>query len=131
MSQQIVSHLDDRDVEIVASRLEALRGRVGPQVGDYVRFSDGTLRRISHHWRDDEGWDGGVQTSDGGSFYLSDHGCSFSGSLRPSIPTDRLQATDEMVAGRAWIFHHDMHQAHNGVDFEVPFRVFEFDGEPN
>lgn len=123
--------LDQRDVSIVAERMAALDAKPGPRVGDFVRFSDGTLRRISYRWTDGAGWDGGCQTSDGGSYYLGNGYVSMSGSLHPAVPTEQLTPTGERRDGSVWIFHHDIRQAHNGVDVSVPFRVYEFDGEPN
>jgi hypothetical protein len=117
--------LDDRDIAIIHRRLDAFDERTGPRVGDYVRFADGVLRRISYHWTDGTGWDGGCQSSDGGSFHLNDGGCSFSGSLYSTVPTESLTLTDERRDGRAWIFHHDLPKAHNGVDFIAECRVYE------
>jgi hypothetical protein len=124
-----VSTIDERDLELVRERMATLDARQGPRVGDFVRFADGTLRRISYRWTDDTGWDGGCQTSDGGSYYLGTHGVSMSGSLHPTVPTDSLRLTDERMDGSVWVFHHDMHRAHNGVDVTVSFRVFECDRE--
>lgn len=123
--------LDDRDAAILVERLAKLNARKGPQVGEFVRFSDGTVRRFSYHWRDDEGWDGGMQTSDEGSFHLGRCGVSFSGSLYSCLPTERMRATDETMMGRVWFFHHDHMTAHNGVDVQVPLRVWEYNGLPN
>ncbi|HEY4451022.1 MAG TPA: hypothetical protein VGN13_05460 [Solirubrobacteraceae bacterium] len=117
-------YLDERDQEIVDTRMGLMNLDRGPRVGDWVIFADGTQRRISHDWRSEDGWDGGFQTSEGGSWYLSVGGCSFSGALHPSIPKESLTDTGEMRDGQAWIFHHDRHTAHNGVNFMMPFRVF-------
>jgi hypothetical protein len=121
---------DERDAAIVAERMARLDTRDEPRVGDYVRFADGTLRRVSYHWRDDEGWDGGCQTSDGGSFYLGNAGCSFSGSLYSCVPTESLKLTSERLPGPVWIFHHDQHRAHNGVTFMPDFRVYDCPHDP-
>ena len=115
---------DERDVAIVQARMNEMDARQDPRVGDYVRFASGELHRISYHWTDGEGWDGGVQTSEGGSFYLGKGYCDFSGSLHPCVPTDSLSLTDERKAGAVWIFHHDHHTAHNGVTFAPDFRVY-------
>jgi hypothetical protein len=122
--------LDERDAEIISARLAAMDAREGPRVGDFVRFACGTLRRISHDWGD------GVQTSDAGSFYLGDYGCSFSGALFGTVPTDSLTLahldsgwSPETRAGAVWVFHHDHHCAHNGVHASIPFRVYVCDRE--
>lgn len=118
--------LDQRDADIVAERIALFDAQRGPRVGDYVVFADGVERRISYHWRNDEGWDGGLQTSDGGRWYFGPSGrCDFSGSLHPRVPADTLTQREEAREGSAWIFHHDGHWAHNGVDFVIPFRVFD------
>jgi hypothetical protein len=120
--------LDDRDAAIVAERMARLNARPGPRVGDFVHFADGVERRVSHYWQaepDIDGWRAGVQTSDGGSWHLGSEGCSFSGSLYPLVPLETLTQTEETREGSAWIFHHDYACAGNGVDFRVPFRVFE------
>jgi hypothetical protein len=121
--RQSGSCLDDRDEAIVEQRTAALDQRTGPRVGDFVLFSDGIERRISEASGDR------VQTSDlsglfSGRFYLGRFGCSFSGGLHPAIATSTLTDTGETREGSAWIFHHDQHRAHNGVDVRIPFRVF-------
>lgn len=131
MEVSTLSHLDAVDQGLVEGRLAKMRDNPQPQVGDWVRFADGTERRISYHWTDGAGWDGGVQTSKGGSFHLGEHGCSFSGSLYSSIPTEELRPTDERKDAAAWIFHHDFQVKDGGVYFDAPFRVWEYDGQPN
>lgn len=115
---------DPRNVEIIERRMAKLDAREGPRVGDYVRFTDGTLRRCSYHWSDGAGWDGGMQTSDGGSFYLGEGYVSMSGSLYSCVPTDSLKLTDETREGTVWIFDHDFAGAGRAVHYSVPFRVF-------
>jgi hypothetical protein len=51
---------------------------------------------------------------------------SYSGSLDPAIPKDKLTLTDETQEGRVWFFHHDQWQAHNGVNATVTFRVYNY-----
>jgi hypothetical protein len=43
------------------------------------------------------------------------------------VPSDSLTLTDERLPGRFWFFHHDHWTAHNGVDVEIPCRVYECD----
>ncbi len=116
--------LDAIDIAIIAERMDAIDKHDGPLVGDYVVFADGVERRISYHWTDGAGWDGGCQTSDGGRFHLISCGCSFSGSLYPPVPTDSLTLTDEYRDGEAWIFHPDRSAGGNGVEFVTGFRVY-------
>jgi hypothetical protein len=116
--------LDAIDIALIAERMDAIDSHDGPLVGDYMVFADGVERRVSYHWTDGTGWDGGCQTSDGGRFHLTSCGCSFSGSLYPCVPTDSLTLTDEYRDGEAWIFHHDRRAAGNGVEFVTGFRVY-------
>ena len=110
---------DERDVAIIERRMAELDKQAGPRVGDFVWFADGTRRRIAHDWGDE------VQTSTGGSFYLGDGYVSFSGSLFPCVAKATLgMKLGGHECGSCWIFHHDSHCAHNGVDAMVPFRVF-------
>jgi len=110
--------MDERDTAILAERVTAYDKHTGPRVGDFVRFADGTMRRISHDWGDS------VQTSSGGLFYLGKGYASFSGSLFHGVPPETLTYTGEASEGDAWFFHHDHHTAHNGVDVSMGFRVF-------
>jgi len=110
--------LDEKDQRILAGRVAALDEVEGPRVGDFVRFADGVVRRVSYHWGDT------VQTSDGGSYYLGNGWVSMSGSLYPGVPVGLLTLTDETRDGSVWFFHHDWAKAHNGVHASIPFRVF-------
>lgn len=128
----IDSHvLDETDAAIVAARLVELDGIDGPRVGDWVDFADGESRRIAHIWSNRDIWTGlaqpvSVQTTDGiGSFYLGDGYVSMSGALHPGVDPILLTDTGKTRPGAVWIFHHDWHRAHNGVDTVVPFRVFD------
>jgi hypothetical protein len=110
--------LDARDAEILTARAAALDAVPGPRCGDYVVFSDGVTRRVSYLWPD------GVQTSAGGSWYLGNGFCSFSGSLYRSTPLDLLTLTEEKRPGDVWFFHRDHWTAHNGVHTQILFRVY-------
>jgi hypothetical protein len=111
----MITQLDERDQAILAQRAAALlaRGADEPQIGDYVTFADGITLRVSYVWPD-----GGIQTSQGGFFYLGDGYCSFSGGLFPALPQDTLTLTGTRRAGPCWFFHHDYATADNGVDVE-------------
>jgi hypothetical protein len=126
----MLATLDERDQAILRARARRYELREGPRVGDYVRFADDALRRVSHVWELAPEPDS-IQTSDGGSWYLGMSGTeaygSFSGSLYSGVPSDSLTLTDERLPGRFWFFHHDHWTAHNGVDVEIPCRVYECD----
>ncbi len=93
--------------------------RSGPRVGDFALFPDGHEERFSHDWGD------GLQTSRGGSWYLSIEGyASFSGGLNPMIPNARIEATDERRAGAFWFFDRAWPRAHSAVYVSVECRVY-------
>lgn len=117
--------LDERDQQIVAERLASRAALDRPLDGDWVDFAGGASQRISSVWGEATGDWGGVQTSPGGSWHLHESGgCSFSGSLDPVVPWHTLAPTDELRPGYVWIFHHDYMTAHNGIDVQVPLRVW-------
>ncbi len=125
--------LDERDTAMMYERRDARYLLDGPVCGDWVRFSDGIERRISHVW-DWDGADGltsGVQTSAesgifGGRWHLTGSGNgNFSGGLYPITPMSALTATEEEKPARFWFFHHDHWRAHNGVEVIIPVRVWE------
>lgn len=120
---------DARDAAHVAECMAGLEDRPAPRVGDWVIFADGTERRISYRWHDGADWDGGCQTSDGGSYHLGRHGVSMSGSLFSPVPTDSLTLTDERRPGACWVFHHDLAGADRGVTFYPEWRVYRCDRE--
>jgi hypothetical protein len=115
---------DIEDARIVAERFALLNQQEGPRNGDFVDFADGVTRRVSHVYGPDWKDMAGVQTSDGGSWYLDEGWCSFSGSLYGVVKMTTLTLTDKLRPGLCWIFHHNYHTAHNGVDVEISFRVY-------
>lgn len=124
--------LDARDAGILAERVAALDALPAdaPRVGDWVRFQDGTMRRVSHIWRNEDGSAESLQTSAGGSYYLGTGYVSMSGSLYTGVPAETLTRTPETREGAVWFFHHDQHRAHNGIDALIPFRVFDCTEQP-
>jgi len=116
------SALDEVDMMLLSKRAGLFwENHKGPDIGDYIDFADGVTRRISHVWTFGNLT---VQTSDGGSFYLGDGYCSFSGGLHPGIATDTLTLTGNTREGSVWFFHHDFTTAHNGVYTTMPFAVY-------
>lgn len=110
--------LDERDTEIFVRRFHSFYDHHGPRVGDYVQFSDGVERRISHVWPDS------IQTSDGGSWYLGEGFVSFSGGLYLGVKPETLTDTGGRKPGSVWFFHHDYATAGGGVTTAMDFRVF-------
>jgi hypothetical protein len=111
---------DRRDYELVRAALDARRALPGPLVGDWIQFTDRTLR-ITYVWGDEA-----AQTESGnGSIHLasSGHG-TYSGSLYRSVPVPELTATDQFRLSQMWIFHHGCVNAHNSVQFTIPTRIY-------
>jgi hypothetical protein len=107
--------------EILDHRTNLLNQREGVRVGDFLKFSDGTYMRFSYRLSKS------IQTCglDKGSFYFGDAGCLFSGTLNPPIDYKILKQINETKAGEVWFFNENEVKAHNGVYFNVDFRVFE------
>lgn len=124
--RRTVEHLDARDRATIAIRMAHRLGRHAPEIGDYVRFPDGTLERISEPLTD-----GHAQTSRDARFQLREHGTCYctSGSHNRPVALGSLRPTRERLFGDAWIWHHDRRAAGNGVEFRVAFKVFDFPEE--
>lgn len=120
-----VQELDQIDHDIACRKLVKFDTIQTPRCGDYVIFANEITRRISYVYDDSWGDQSGVQTSDGGQWYFDSGGdCDFSGGLYPSVKMNTLTKTDEIRMGRVWMFHHNYHTAGNGIDFDIPFRVY-------
>lgn len=126
-----VTVLDAVDADILEARKAALSDTCEVIVGDWLRFDDGRMERVTHIWPADWHEDeiARAQTTHpkfgGGSFYLGRTACSYSGALDGGIKVDRFTFSGEMKPGPVWFFHHDSHRAHNGVNVEIPFRVYD------
>ncbi len=115
-----MSHVfDNRDVELLAERVRKRERLQGPRIGDFIKFADGVMHRISYDW------DGGLQTCDKGSFYIDGSGhADFSGGHYPIIDLANIETTTELMDGDFWFFHHDIRGAHRGVYCKAPCRIF-------
>ncbi|HEU0196153.1 MAG TPA: hypothetical protein VFQ88_02925 [Nevskiaceae bacterium] len=125
MYQQHV--FDEQDQALLQRRQDGLNARSRIGVGDFLRFPDGSFRRVAHDWGDS------VQPTVGGShpcvgdesFYLdAEGGASFSGSLGQALPVTNIAATNETRDGTVWFFHHNYPCAGGGVHASARFRVF-------
>jgi flavin-dependent dehydrogenase len=117
--------IDERDEQHIARSVEALnkarQESDEPLDGDFVVFADGVRRRVSEVLPGGYG----VQTSNAGSWYLSELGVSFTnGSLYLPVPKESLTLTDETCDGQVWFFHHNYTDAGNGVNTAISFRVY-------
>lgn len=126
--------MDERDHVILKERAAAFLARREVKQGDYIRFNDGVLRRVSHVWKDENNQPESVQTADarfGSSFYLGTGYMEFSGGLYSGIPAGTLTRTEELIDGACWFFHHDYVTAHNGVYGSIPCPVWNCSMEAN
>lgn len=111
--------LDEKDLAYVKAALELRFEKTVPLVGDFVKMPDGKIQRFAHDWDDS------LQTCEGDSFYLYKSGlASMSGGLNPSIPLNQIVVIPEQMQGSFWTFHHGYAEAHNGVYFKIPCRVW-------
>lgn len=120
-------NFDATDAGILQTKQESFNRVEGPRVGDFLKIAPDTFLRFTYDWNDT------IQTTDRpqssaygcGSFYLGNGYADYSGSLDSGIDKSLLRDTGETMDGSFWFFHHNWQQAHNGVDFTIPCRVFE------
>lgn len=120
--------LDQQDQSILQARQASFTAIAEPKQGDFIRFANGTIKRIAHVWADENGKAETIQPTmyrGDSSFYLGDGYMSFSGSLNTGIPAAKFHRTSETMPGSAWFFHHDYATAHNGVNVTVNCPVWE------
>lgn len=65
--------------EILKKRIQIYNKEVGPRVGDWIDFPDGSQKRIAHNWGDK--YQPTMYKGDTGSFYFGNGYVSYSGSL--------------------------------------------------
>ena len=117
---------DDFDHGILSERQKARFSLRGFQVGDFIKRKDGLLARITHVWDDSLQTNTFSESGEGGSFHLLSNGkLSYSGALERGFPIKNLRESSERKSGACWIFHHDRHEAHNGVNCEVICKVYQ------
>lgn len=116
---QRLASMAERDIQMFEERIAAFNKVSGPRVGDYLQLWDGSYTRFTH------AWDDGIQTGGGGgSYYIGNGYLSYSGGLDPSVRYSLIQPTEETKTGTVWAFHNDHRKAHNGVYYQLEFRVF-------
>lgn len=113
--------VQDNNQIILQNRVEAFNKIQGARVGDYLKLPYGIYTRFTHDWGDS------LQTGGGSnSYYLSKSGfLSYSGGLDSGISRKDIRLTNETKKGFIWFFNNDDARAHNGINFEIDFRVFE------
>lgn len=121
-----MTDLDEQDRAILRHRQVLLDARPRIGEGDFLRFPDGTYRRVAHDWGDAVQPTVGPTSACAGdeSFHLSEGYASFSGGLDHAIPMDRITATGETREGAVWIFHHNYPRAGGAVRCKATFKVF-------
>jgi hypothetical protein len=108
------------NIQILERRVTAFNAIKTIRVGDYVRHLTWKMDRVTYVWPESAQTGGGQ-----GSYYIGERGyVSYSGGLDPSIPLTKLVLTDEVKKGMIWFFSRDHHTAHNGIDFNIDFRVY-------
>lgn len=121
---------DQRDQQLKDRALALWEKRTGPRVGDFLEMPNGRLHRFTHDWGDQ------IQITSHyyphhGSFYFGQGGtCSYSGGLDPGFPKASIEATERVLQGPVWMFHHGYAAAHNGVPTTIPCRVFRLTEPP-
>lgn len=123
-----------RDPAVIAKQVKILNDRMkvyneipGARVGDWIREKSGRMTRATYDWNREGQTDDIIQHSGSeyGQFYLGDGYLSYSGGLDTGIRKNQLRDTGKMKNGEVWFFKDDWHTGGNGIDFMVPFRVFE------
>ena len=121
--------LDPQDQLILIERQAMFTARTEPKQGDFIRFADGSIKRIARVWHDENGNAEHIQPTTGNgngiSFYIGEGYMSFSGGLDSGIDAAKFTRTNETMEGRAWFFHHDWAKAHNGIEVVITCPVWE------
>lgn len=118
------------NMDLFKQRIEQYNNIDGIRVGDYIKEND-TYIQVTHIWYDDNEKQELLQTQDlnfgHGSFYLGNGYISYSGSLNTGYHTKNytFNLLDEKKQGVIWFFKRNIHTAHNGINFNMNFRVFE------
>jgi hypothetical protein len=123
---------DEQDNAIAEERQAAFLNRQEIKSGDFIRFPDGTLKRVAHVWKDENDKPESIQPTmyEAGrdwSFYLGEGWMSFSGSLNTGIAASHFRKTDELMQGTCWFFHHDYATAGGAVYYKINCRVWQCD----
>lgn len=117
-------HLDEIDLEAIDAAYVKRMSCKTPLVGDYIIY-EGDYWRITMSNLD--GWQIATGPGNVGSFHLNRSGmASYSGGLQPTLEKERIEPTDQFRDGGFWTFHHQSARAHNGVNFTLKVRVFEY-----
>lgn len=128
---------DERDAVLLRKRIAARKATTKPLQGDLIKIivpeGENPWRRVAHVWKHYDAANDyaeigieGIQPSSQpyGDVYLGSTGYgSYSGSLEPIIPWDKIEFAG-WSAAKFWFFHHDRSGAGRGVDCWAPVRVW-------
>lgn len=115
--------LDATAAGILREAVASLDEIPGPRLGDFVRFEDGSLKRITV-WRDGHMQAGAPENA---GFFLWRGGFTeVVGFCGDQIDPARLQRLDESMDGKVWTFRNGDVQPGGRVDTKVPFRVYSY-----
>ena len=100
---------------------------IKPSSGDFILVNNKYYRIAI--WHDENKF----QYTEGGSFHLSKSGlCSYSGGFDftygSTFNVDDFKLTTKFKKGSFWICGNDEVKAHNGVYFDMDFKVWKFKG---
>ena len=117
-----------RQDKILSDRMKEYNRVRGARVGDWIREQNGRITRATHDWNEPGKDTDTIQHggSEHGQHYLGKGYLSYSGGLDTGIKKCQLKPTGEIKQGKVWFFIDDNHIAHNGIEYMVDFRVFEF-----
>ncbi len=115
----------NKNLEIFKRRENLYNQIKTPRLGDYVIHTNGNIDRITHVWND------GYQTggSQNNAYYLGNSYMEYSGSLDHSIDKNLFELTNYQLSGKVWFFKDNEAKAHNGIYFDMMFRVYKIKGE--
>lgn len=115
-------YLDEKDEAIRRDRQAARDKRSGIMMqGDFVRFADRSIRRITALWPSL------VQTTPGGGdFYLHDTGHGdYSGGHDRGTPRDLFTLASDRMEGHFWFFSHNISDAGRSKNCKIECQVWD------
>lgn len=114
---------DPKNLANLAEFMAEYDKRDVPREGDWVRHPCGRMSRITADWESHVQ----VGGTGCGRYHLNKYGVSYSGACDPGVLVAGLRKMEEVKDGSVWIWNRGYVGAGEGVDFVVPFRVYETD----
>lgn len=117
--------LIQKNFEIAEKTMEVRNIHKKPLCGDFFKIKNDVFRISSICHSDSK-----FQYSNDGSFYLDNLSSTFSGAFNfehgGRLKIENLKLTQEVKIGRFWFFSNNDVRAHNGVNFFMEFKVWEY-----